>query len=287
MIRVALTGATGFIGRRVLAFLKGMENLETVCLGRDEGVLRALGTTYVVHDIGQKRQGLYTELGEPDLLIHLAWEGLPHYGESFHVEKNLPENIAFLKGLIDEGLPGLTVAGTCFEYGRQNGCLSETNPTEPNTYYGLAKDALRRFLEMYLRLRAVRFRWARLFFVMGQGQSSGSLLPLVDRALDSGAESFDMTLGEQLRDYLPVEQMAALIAKVALQGRCDGIINICSGQPVSIRRLVELHLANRSRQINLNLGAIPYSEWEPPAFWGDTAKLKKAVQDYEEEFEHG
>lgn len=287
MKRIALTGATGFIGRRVLDFLQSLDGVETVCLGRDEAKLRSLGVEYLVRDVGHGSSGLYRELGAPDLLIHLAWEGLPNYSQPFHLEKNLPANVAFLKGLIDEGLANLTVAGTCFEYGHQNGCLAETLPAAPNTYYALAKDALRRFFELYARPPAVRFRWARLFFVYGEGQSGGSLLPLVDRAIEAGAESFDMTPGEQLRDYLPVEEMAVRLAKVALQGKIDGVINVCSGEPVSIRRLVERHLEAKGAALRLNTGALPYSKWEPLAFWGDTAKLEKAVRAYEEEIANG
>ena len=225
-------------------------------------------------------------MGAPDLLIHLAWEGLPNYDRPFHVAKNLPDNIAFLKGLIDEGLAGLTVAGTCFEYGRQNGCLAETQPTDPNTHYALAKDALRRFLEMYSRSKPVRFLWARLFYVFGEGQGRGSLLALVDWALEAGAESFDMTLGEQLRDYLPVDEMAANIGKIALQERVDGVINVCSGRPVSIRRLVENHLEARGVELRLNLGAVPYSNWEPLAFWGDVTRLNQAIRSFHEDYRH-
>ena len=44
--------------------------------------------------------------------------------------------------------------------------------------------------------------------------------------------------------------------------------NVCSGNPISIRNLVERRLATRKAQIKLNLGYYPYSEFEPMAFWG-------------------
>ena len=58
-------------------------------------------------------------------LIHLAWEGLPNYKAAFHVEENLPRHFPFLKNLIKNGLKDLTVTGTCFEYGMQEGSLQE------------------------------------------------------------------------------------------------------------------------------------------------------------------
>jgi dTDP-6-deoxy-L-talose 4-dehydrogenase (NAD+) len=84
-----------------------------------------------------------------------------------------------------------------------------------------------------------------------------------------------MSGGEQLRDYLPVEVVAENIVKIALQNKIQGIINNCSGQPISIRRLVEEYLQKTGAKIDLNLGYYPYPTYEPHAFWGCTKKLER------------
>jgi hypothetical protein len=63
---------------------------------------------------------------------------------------------------------------------------------------------------------------------------------------------------------------------ISLQNVLAGIFNVCSGQPVTVRRLVEDHLAARGRQIHLNLGFYPYPDYEPMRFWGDNEKLRSA-----------
>jgi dTDP-6-deoxy-L-talose 4-dehydrogenase (NAD+) len=86
-----------------------------------------------------------------------------------------------------------------------------------------------------------------------------------------------MSGGEQLRDYLPVEVVAENIVKIALQNKIQGIINNCSGQPISIRRLVEEYLQKTGAKIDLNLGYYPYPIYEPHAFWGCTKKITELI----------
>ena len=46
------------------------------------------------------------------------------------------------------------------------------------------------------------------------------------------------------------------------------MVNVCSGKPISVRKLVEQRLAKRKADIKLNLGYYPYPDYEPAAFWG-------------------
>ena len=135
----------------------------------------------------------------------------------------------FLKNMIAGGLRSLTVAGTCYEYGLASGCLAEDAAPAPTTCYAVAKNALRVFLEALKKRYPFQLTWCRLFFLYGEGQHPKALIPQVDRALAAGQESFDMSGGEQLRDYLPVEEASRILALIAMQDRHDGIVNICSG----------------------------------------------------------
>ncbi len=65
-----------------------------------------------------------------------------------------------------------------------------------------------------------------------------------------------MSGGEQLRDYLPVTDVAKYIVSLALQGKDIGNVNICSGKPVSVRKLVEDLIVENDWRIKLNLGHI-------------------------------
>ena len=84
---------------------------------------------------------------------------------------------------------------------------------------------------------------------------------------------FNMSGGEQLRDYMSVADVAESLTHLLERPRSRGVFNVCSGVPVSVRRLVEQHIANRGASIRVNLGHYPYPAHEPMAFWGDSQKL--------------
>ncbi|MDD2286001.1 MAG: NAD-dependent epimerase/dehydratase family protein, partial [Paludibacter sp.] len=170
------------------------------------------------------------------------------------------------------------VTGTCYEYGVMNGCISEDHPTNPNTVYSAAKDTLRRYLEFLAGEFGCSWNWVRLFFLYGEGQSPKSLLPQLDAAITRGDAEFPMSGGEQLRDYLPVEKVAEYICRIALSDE-SGIVNCCSGETISVRRLVEERIASSGSSIRLKTGVYGYPAYEGMAFWGDNTRLREVISD--------
>lgn len=273
-MRIAVTGATGFIGRHVLNELSS-RGIEAIAVLRPKAApAPELPCTSLVQlDIQDTPSNAFELMGRPDGLIHLAWGGLPHYRSQHHFEQELPAQYRFLKTLVASGLRNLLVAGTCFEYGMQSGPLNESMEPRPGNPYGFAKDTLRCQLGFLKLLHPFNLVWARLFYLYGQGQPENSLFPQLSQAVARGDAVFDMSGGEQLRDYLPVSEVARAIVSLALREANIGIVNICSGHPISIRRLVEGWIRENGWNIALNLGRYPYPDYEPMAFWGDRSKL--------------
>lgn len=278
-MNVAVTGATGFVGRHVVGQLMKRGISPTLVCRPGSAIPDALSHNPVVWmDIANPPADAYDQLGMPQVLIHLAWGGLPNYSSPHHLEQELPAHRSFLEDLLNGGLGGLIVTGTCLEYGMQSGALREDMPTAPVSAYGRAKDELRRQLEQVRLSRPFNLTWARLFYLHGQGQPQGSLLPQLEGAIARGDESFSMSGGEQLRDYLPVDEAAGYLVQLALNGRDNGIVNVCSGRPVSVRELVEGVVAKHDSAIELDLGRLPYPDYEPMAFWGDRRKLDRCLE---------
>ncbi len=276
-MRVSVTGATGFIGRRVVNELVS-RNVEVVALVRDEKK-SDFGPSVAVRcvDIKPDQKYHHDDIGAPDTLIHLAWGGLPNYRSLHHFEDELPAQYNFLSQLVKTGLGAVVGVGTCFEYGMQSGALSETLETQPDNCYGFAKDTLRRQLEMLKVQHPFAFSWARLFYLYGPDQNEKSLYPLLRQAVARGDKTFPMSQGEQLRDFLPVEVMVSHLVDLAL-ARCDcGPVNICSGEPISVRGLVEKWLRDNNWSVELELGRYPYPDYEPMAFWGTRDKLERVL----------
>ncbi len=278
-MKLAVTGASGFIGRHVLAELERRDLSATVLLRPASPVPAFVQRHRVVQlDIAEADSNAFELAGCPDVLIHLAWGGLPNYKSLHHFEQELPAQYRFLKAMVGAGLRHAVVSGTCFEYGMQSGPLSEDMPITPANPYGLAKDMLRRQLEHLQREQPFALTWARLFYLHGEGQAPSSLLPLLKRAVERGDKTFPMSGGEQLRDYLSATKVAAHLVALALGPGDCGVVNICSGRPTSVRALVEGWIAENGWPITPALGHFPYPDHEPMAFWGDRSKLDRCLQ---------
>jgi len=277
MKKILVTGATGFIGQYVISRL-----LETGCRviassANEEKARQAWWfdkVEYLPFDLAGLEPSVdyYQWFGQPDSLVHLAWEGLPDYRSPHHMDLYLPRHAAFLNNLAAGGLRDINVTGTCLEYGLQEGLLREELPAMPVVPYAQAKNALRYYLADLQKEIPFTLKWIRLFYMYGQNPNS--LLSQLDRALDNNEPVFNMSGGEQRRDYLPVDKLADYLCRIVVQQEVTGLINCCSGVPVTVKELVLEHMKERNKNIALNLGFYAYPDYEPMNFWGDTTKLK-------------
>jgi len=275
-MKYLVTGATGFIGNYVIMELL-RKGIHVIATSRNENKARQFPwfskVAYIPCNLNENKSDFFSHFTQPDCMIHLAWDGLPNYNELYHFEKVMPANYKFIKNMVQHGLKHLVVTGTCQEYGLINGCLSENLETRPGTPYALAKDTLREFLEQLIKKYPITFQWLRLFYIYGDGQSKHSLFSQLMEAVQKRERVFNMSGGEQLRDYLHVKKVADYIVAVSIQNKVQGILNCCSGNPISVLRQVKKILGKNESSIRLNLGYYPYPDYEPMAFWGDNNKL--------------
>ncbi len=268
-----LTGVTGFIGGYVLEELLSRGHNVTA-MTRAPFHQESVNYKNLVFDFHVDDLTLLKNL--PKTIIHLAWAGLPNYKENFHLKENLPAQKNFIERLVNLGCDNITITGTCMEYGMQEGCLPEDVTATPDAPYAQAKDHLRQFTEGFQD--SVSIKWVRLFYMYGKNQSGKSIIPQLHEAVENNEAAFNMSGGEQVRDYLPVEQVAKNIIDIALQTKIDGIINCGSGRPQKLKSFIEAYKTQHNLDITLNLGHYPYPDYEPMEFWADIRKLKK-IQD--------
>lgn len=279
-----VTGATGFIGNYVVEELL-KRNIYVIATSSN--LLRAKQQSwfskveYFELDF-EKLDNIinyFEYFNNPDILIHLAWEGLPNYKNEFHLSKNLPRHKLLLENFINNGLKTICALGTCFEYGLQEGELQEDIDCQPSNPYAIAKHSLNLWLQKLKEKQAFDLNWIRLFYIYGNGQSQSSLFAQLQNAIANQVEFFNMSKGDQQRDFLPVEKVAENIVSIALQNKVQGSINCCSGKPIKVIDFVNNYLVENNKVLKLNTGFYPYSELEPMNFWGNTNKLQLALSE--------
>lgn len=282
MEKILVTGATGFIGNYVVQSLL-QEGYHVIASSLNLDKARQCTwfnrVEYIPLDIHKLNPSAnyYDYFQQPDRLIHLAWEGLPNYNADFHLNVNFPAHAIFLKNILENGLRDITVAGTCFEYGLQEGALSEDLPVKPVTNYGMAKNELFIFLKNLKDSFSFHLKWIRMFYLYGKGQNPNSLFSQLEVALEREDHFFRMSGGQQTRDFMDIESAAEIIRKISCKNINGGIINCCSGNAVTVEEFVRQVLKRMNKRIELVLGYYPYSDFEPMHFWGNTIKLNRIL----------
>jgi nucleoside-diphosphate-sugar epimerase len=277
-LNVLLTGATGFVGQHVAEALLAKNHKITIIIRNIEKA-RSFSWFHKVEiikcDLHKEDPAfIFNQKVKFDALIHLSWPGLPNYKNYFHIEVNYPADLHFLTHAARSGISQIMVAGTCFEYGLQNGEMKEDQETKPIIPYAFAKDSLRKSLEFLQQENYFILQWMRLFYVFGKGQNRNSLLAQLDTAISEKKDEFKMSSGKQIRDYLPIEKVADYFTLALENPQICGVINCCSGDPISVLDLVKNHIALKGSNIKLKTGHYPIATYEPISFWGSPGKIK-------------
>ena len=96
-MKIAITGATGFIGRHVRSVLVKTDHVVVLVVRNVKKVGdRAANEEIVVADLSQARTDWFELFGKPDAVLHLAWGGLSNYMDSYHVDVELPMQLKFV-----------------------------------------------------------------------------------------------------------------------------------------------------------------------------------------------
>jgi nucleoside-diphosphate-sugar epimerase len=260
--RVLVTGAGGFVGRKIVPLLT-----EAGC-----EVHPAAGDL-----LDPATAGALVAAARPTHLLHLAW--YTEYGQHWEGAENLPwveATVRLWRKFAEHGGVRFVGVGSCAEYEWSEPLLSEAStPLRPRSLYGVCKDATRRLLEAGSERAGVSFAWGRLFFIYGPDEGSGRLVPSVADALAEGrpARTSD---GEQVRDFLHVEDAARALSALLLSD-LRGAVNIGSGEGVRVAQIVETlgRLAGRPELIEL--GAVPRPDGDPPEIVADTSRLRQEL----------
>lgn len=273
--RVLITGAAGYMGHHVArAFLDAGYEVSVNDLnykGVDERAKRQEA------DIFSGEKDIYRRMGEPDVLVHLAWrDGFVHNSDA-HMS-DLSKHVTFLKNMIDGGVKSISVMGTMHEVGYWEGMIDENTPCAPLSMYGIAKNALRQFLLLYAQNKETAVHWLRAYYIYGDDARGSSIFAKLVQAAEDGRKTFPFTSGKNRYDFIHVDELAQQIMKASVQDEITGIINVCSGTTVSLGDKVEGFIREHHYDITLEYGAFPERAYDSPVVWGDASKIQKIMK---------
>lgn len=276
MSHIMVTGAGGYIGRHVVTeLLKRGHEVYTV----EKGAISIDAHAHVADiDIFSGDKDIYALAGKPDCLIHLAWiDGFVHNSPA-HL-KYLPMHYQFLEDMLAGGLHQCVVMGTMHEIGYWEGPITEDTPAKPLSLYGIAKNALRQgFFLLGEKYPNAVMQWLRAYFIYGDDRHNKSIYTKILEAADAGKKTFPFTTGKKLYDFISVEELARQIAACASQQDVRGIINCCTGKPVSLSDQVEAFIRDNKLDIKLEYGAFPDRKYDSPGVWGDPEKINRIME---------
>lgn len=273
-MKILITGANGYIGTHLVKkCIDSGYNVVAVDIKNDVIDSRAIYKKVDIFDINTNFNDLFQDI---DVLIHLAWRNGFVHNDISHIE-DLDSHYMFLKKAIDSGIKYISCLGSMHEVGYHVGAIDENTPCNPLSLYGVAKNALRQAIMIYANGKDVNFHWLRGYYIVGDDLRSNSIFGKILKSVNSGKKVFPLNSGKIKYDFISIYDLCNQIVCASVQKKINGIINICSGKPVSLGERVEKFISDNNLNIKLEYGAFPDRTYDSPIVYGDATKINKIL----------
>jgi GDP-4-dehydro-6-deoxy-D-mannose reductase len=279
---ILITGASGFIGQRLLGHLKAAG---TTAAGMGRGIPRITSSAWItVPDYTLTSLLAATQGMTFDAVVHLAAAGV-HPADrdpTTLVEGNTIAPAAIVQLAHARSARAVIVGGSSAEYAPSNErVLGENALLESTALYGATKAAgglvsLAVAASLGLPCAVLRF-----FNVFGAGEAPHRLLPSLFRSLRED-NPVDLSPGTQVRDFIHVDDVCHAVTEVLgalVSGRLiPGAYNVATATGHSVRDFAEAvaDAMGRDRAL-LRFGALPMRPDDRPSIIGDVSRLRSAT----------
>jgi nucleoside-diphosphate-sugar epimerase len=212
------------------------------------------------------------------VIFHL--EGHIDVGRSWEpveplIKNNITGTVNLLTALRDTGFKSFIYPGTSEEYGNAAPPLCETQRESPISPYSFSKLSATAFCQMAAKIFDLPITVLRLFPTYGPAQRGSMLIPAAIRELLAGRE-FRMTHGEQLRDFIHVDDVVEACMRVAACEKAAGeLFNVGSGMPRRVRDVIDIIVQHIGTDCRVLRGAIPCRKGEGDACYCSNQKIRE------------
>jgi nucleoside-diphosphate-sugar epimerase len=268
---ILVTGGTGFIGTPLVRKLVECGR-SVVCVTPPGPAIAGPGSR-VEADLLDLRSLERLADARPRIAVLGAWCAQPPaYLTSPDNVSWVSSTITFARALLEKGCKRIVGLGTCFEYDTALGYLSERSEVRPHTLYAAGKVAVFSVLRQLCADFGASFAWPRIFYQYGPGEHPQRIVAATIRSVLLGKRAL-LTSGEQVRDFLHVDDVASALAMVVLSD-VEGPVNIGSGRPVTVREVAETIGEICGRPELLGLGDLPAPPADPRFICANATKLR-------------
>ncbi len=261
-MKVIITGASGFIGKHTARAAAAAGHQVIGLTRRLEGLPDINGVTWhqgSIDDTSMLRNNNF------DALIHLAAHGVDPANATWEdcFKVNVTDSINFWKAAYEAGCRRFVMCGSCFEYGLSGehyDFIPVTAPLLPTGPYHASKAAASVAAYAFGISYNVRVYIPRPFHVYGDGEAAQRFWPSLRAAAISGND-FEMTSGQQIRDFTPVaivaEKLFNALTRSDLLPMKPMIENIGTGQPKCLADFARAEWQRYGATGKLDIGKIP------------------------------
>ena len=273
-MKVFLTGATGFLGTHILNQCIN-NNFQILSLTRQKNIFQNSKNVKWIYSDLTNIKFIINEVNNfnPDIVIHLAWEGIPDYSAEKSLINHYNSINLFNNLLKNKQIKKIICAGSCWEYPQRTGKCKESDIAYPTSYFTWAKISLYEYLKLKCLSNKIDLYWFRIFYLYGPGQRKDSIIPSIVIAFKKNtAPIINNPFYEN--DFIYVKDAAKMLLKPLLLTVPPGIYNIGTGKTISvieISRLIEKQILNNNiftKSID-NKKNINYKT----SYFADTAKM--------------
>jgi len=278
-VRLAVTGATGFLGRRVLSLALGAGHAVRALVRPGRAPLAAHPSLALVPGDLEDVNALAALTAGADAVLHLAALGARTRDRDWArmTRVNVLAPLALVEASVRGGVRRLVAAGTCLEYAGHGRLpdspaphdaprLREDAALESSDAYGATKAAGGIVLRALARDRGMPCWYLRIASLVGEGDDEGKLLPAALLAAASG-RAYETTAGEQVREWLHVDDAADAVLRAAERAPPGGdptvVLNVGTGEGVALHDVVAqaFRVAGASPDL-VKAGTKPYRRGE-------------------------